>query len=410
MVWTVPIDAIIAVGRFAGIVATTLILVQVTLASRAPWVERAVGHDKALRLHGAMGAPIFYILVAHAALITVGYGSPVGRDLVAQTGYFLGHSEDVALAIVSLAVLLFVGVTSVAAVRRRWPYETWHAIHLFSYAAIAISLPHQFSAGSTFRFNRWAAAYWIALYSVAFGSMLVWRFLVPLYRAIRHRLVVEDVTHNTDGSVSLTMVGRHLDGWLARPGQFFLWRFYTKDLWLSAHPYSLSAAPDGRSFRITVKPLGDGSGALSHIRPGTHASASGPYGRFVHHSRIRRDMVLVAAGVGIAPVRAILEDYHAGDGSCHVVVRTRSVDDVPLIGEVHALAQERHAEVHMVVGSRGGGWSTHDGPPTLAAIVPDLSDCDVFVCGPEKWADAVTADARMCGVPQEAIHKEEYTW
>ncbi len=410
MVWTVPSDAINAIGRFTGIVATVLILVQVTLASRAPFVERALGHDKAVRLHGAMGAPIFFILVAHAAFITVGYGAPVGRDLVAQTAYFMGHSRDIGLAILSLAILLFVGVTSIAAVRRRWPYETWHAIHLFTYAAIAISVPHQFATGSTFGFNHWAAAYWIGLYVMAFGSMLIWRYLVPLHRAIRHRLVVIDVKRHHDGSISLTMVGRHLDEWFARPGQFFLWRFYTKDLWLTAHPYSLSAAPDGRSLRITVKPLGDDSAALRHIRPGTRASASGPYGRFTHHSRVQGGIVFVAAGVGITPVRAMLEDRQAADGPCHVIVRARSVEEAPLIDEVYALAQARGAAFHFLLGPRGDGWSTLDGPPSLGSIVPDLHDCDVFVCGPEKWADAVMADARSWGVPEEAIHKEEYAW
>jgi predicted ferric reductase len=307
-------------------------------------------------------------------------------------------------------VLLFVGVTSIAALRRRWPYETWHAIHLFAYSAIALSVPHQFSTGSTFRFNHWAVLYWIGLYLIAFGSMLIWRFLVPIYRALRHRLVVIDVKTHHDGSISLTMVGRHLDEWFARPGQFFLWRFYTKDLWLTAHPYSLSAAPHGRSLRITVKPLGDDSAALRHIRPGTRVSASGPYGRFTHDARLQGGVVFVAAGVGITPVRAMLEDRQVTDGPCTVVVRARSVSEAPLIDEVYALAQERGAQFYFFVGPRGDGWSTLDGPPTLGAIVPNLHDCDVFVCGPERWADSVMADARSCGVPQAAIHKEEYAW
>ena len=43
----------------------------------------------------------------------------------------------------------------------------------------------------------------------------------------------------------------------ARTGQFFLWRFLTRDRWWEAHPFSLSAAPDGRRLRITVKGVGD---------------------------------------------------------------------------------------------------------------------------------------------------------
>ena len=410
MIWTVPTDAINALGRFAGLVATTLILIQVVLASRAPFVERALGHDKALRLHGRMGGPIFFLLIAHAALVTIGYGAPQGRDIVAQTSYFLTHSRGIALGILSLAVLLVVGLSSVAAARKRWPYETWHAMHLFTYAAIALALPHQFAAGSTFAASSWAAAYWIALYVFAFGSMGIWRFLVPIVRGLRHQLRVIDTARHPDGSVSITMVGRRLDEWYARPGQFFLWRFMTRDLWLTAHPYSLSAAPDGRSLRITVKPLGDGSSAVRWVRRGTRVFASGPYGRFTHDSRIKHGVVFVAAGVGTTPVRAMLEDRQAGDGPCHVVVRARTIAEAPLFDEIYALTTELGAALHLVIGPRGDGWSTLDGPPSLASLVPDLRNCDVFVCGPEAWAEAVKDDARSWGVAEEAIHAEEYNW
>ena len=54
----------------------------------------------------------------------------------------------------------------------------------------------------------------------------------------------------------------------AEAGQFFNFRFMSGTGWMRAHPYSLSAAPDGRSLRITVKVVGDGSAALRLLRPG----------------------------------------------------------------------------------------------------------------------------------------------
>lgn len=410
MVWAVGSDALNALGRFVGIVATVLMLVQVLLASRAPFIEGALGHDKALKLHGSMGQPIFLLLVAHAALITIGYGAPMGRDIVSQTAWFMSHTGTIALSVVALAMFVMVAVTSVAAARRRWPYETWHAIHLFAYAAIALSVPHQFIDGRTFANGGAAWVFWAALYVVAFGSMLIWRFAVPAYRAIHHRLVVVDVEHHADGSASLTMTGRHLDDWYARSGQFFLVRLWTRDLWLTAHPYSLSAAPDGRSLRFTVKPLGDDSAKSVEVRPGTRASASGPYGRFTHDARVRRGLVLMGAGVGVTPLRSMLEDRQASDGACDVIIRGGGPDAVPLLDEFRELAAARGARLHVILGRRGDGWSTLDGPSSLSQIVPDLEDCDLFVCGSEGWAKAVIADARRSGVAEEAIHVEEYAW
>ena len=410
MMWTVPSDALSSLGRFTGLVATTLILVQMTLASRAPWVERAIGHDRAAAIHGQLGEPVFYLLIAHAALITLGYGAPTGRDFAEQTMYFLSHTQDLAIAFLSLGLLLIVGVTSVAAIRRRWPYETWHAIHLFTYAAVALSIPHQFSAGSTFRGNPWAEAYWIALYVVALGSLVIWRFAMPLVRAMRHRLVVSHVGRHDDGTVSVIMTGRNLADWDVRPGQFLHWRFMTRDLWLTAHPYSVSRAPDGETLRITVKPLGDGSAAVRGVRPGTRVFAAGPYGRFTHEARVARGVVLVAAGVGITPIRALLEHPEAAEGPCHVVVRARSYREVPLLDEVRQLAAEQGASLHEIVGPRGYGWSAVGGPVSLAEIIPGLSECDVFVCGPRAWSESVIADAQRAGVPAGAIHSEEFAW
>ena len=409
MAWTAPADAVNAIGRVTGLVATALILMQMSLASRAPWIERALGHDKAVRLHGSLGEPVFYLLITHAALLVIGQGSVAGRGILDQTTWYLEHSRDIALSILSLALLLVVGVTSVAAVRRRWPYETWHAIHLFTYAAIALAVPHQFAVGSTFHSGA-ALGFWVVVYVVAVGSLLVWRMGMPLYRAARHRLRVTAVDRHDDGTVSVTIGGRNLHDWDARAGQFFIWRFLTPNLWATAHPYSLSSAPDGSALRITVKALGDDSGALRTLRPGVRVIAEGPLGRFHHDSRVGRGLVLIGAGVGITPIRAMLEDERAQRGECTVILRASTYLEAPLLQEIRMLAAQRGAALYEVIGPRGEGWSTQDGPASLSQIVPNLGSCDVFVCGPEAWSARVKADARRHGVPKTAIHAEEFAW
>ena len=103
------------------------------------------------------------------------------------------------------------------------------------------------------------------------------------------------------------MGGHRLDELRAEPGQYFRWRFLTPGTWRSAHPFSLSAPPAHDSFRLTVAARGDGTHALQSIEPGTRVVAEGPYGILTERRRTRRDVVLIAGGVGIAPMRALFE-------------------------------------------------------------------------------------------------------
>jgi hypothetical protein len=92
---------------------------------------------------------------------------------------------------------------------------------------------------------------------------------------------------------------------LALAGQFLTWRFLDRQGWTRGNPYSLSAAPDGRGLRITVKELGDNSTRLRALRPGTPVLFEGRFGRLTARARTRRRVALIGAGVGVAPLRAL---------------------------------------------------------------------------------------------------------
>ena len=106
------------------------------------------------------------------------------------------------------------------------------------------------------------------------------RVVVPLVQAFRYRLRVAEVVEEGPGVVSMRIRGRGLERLRAEAGQFFLWRFLDRSRIWTAHPFSLSEAPDGESLRITVKALGDHTARLGSIRPGTRVLAEGPLGTF----------------------------------------------------------------------------------------------------------------------------------
>ena len=149
----------------------------------------------------------------------------------------------------------------------------------------------------------------------------VWR---PVVLALRHRLRVHEVVRETDGVVSIYVKGRRLELLGAEAGQCFRWRFLTRRIWWQAHPFSLSAAPTSQMLRLTVKAVGDHTHALQRLLPGVHVIAEGPYGALTGVQRTRRRVLLVGGGIGITPLRALLEALPGGPGDITLVFRGSS--------------------------------------------------------------------------------------
>lgn len=402
------IDYVYAGGRILGIAAAIMMMTQVLLASRAPFIERAIGHDVAMAKHTRLGTWAIFLMVGHMLIITAVTAEYDGKSFLEQSLAWGSYGWFLLFAQIAIAAFTVVLITSITAVMRRWNYEAWHGVHLLVYVGIAFAVPHQFLEGTTFRDGGAAWWFWAVLYVAAFAPFIWWRLICPAVLAARHQVRVETVASLPDGSTSVTMSGRNLRALGAKPGQFFLWRFWAPGLATQAHPYSLSAAP-GDTLRITVKPSGNGSSAVADLKPGTKVWVEGPLGVFTDAARSGNELLLIAAGVGITPIRSMLEEARPED-NVTVVVRARSRDEAPLLDEVEELAAATGATLHVLVGSRGDTWGTAQQPASISDFTDAPALTDVFVCGPQAWAQTVAADAAASGVPADAIHREEFAW
>ena len=299
---------IVGIGRISGLLGAYHVLIELLLLARLPVLERLAGFERLTRLHRLNGFAAISLLLAHAALITVGYALADKLSLPDEVGKLISGYPGVITAIAGLAALVAVVASSVVIARRRLRYETWYFVHLYAYLGVALAFSHQLATGTDFVGEPAARAYWTSLYVVTLALIVGFRFGQPVARSLRHRLRVERVIEEGPGVVSIEIGGVQLERMGARAGQFFTWRFLTRDRWWEAHPFSLSAAPDGRRMRITVKGLGDYTARLRAIPPGTRVIAEGPFGAFTSAARRRPRVALIAGGVGITPIRALLEE------------------------------------------------------------------------------------------------------
>ncbi len=397
--------ALTSAGQLTGLVASVLLLAQVVLMARVPVLEQAYGQDRLARVHRLVGFTSFNLMLAHIGLVTVGYAA---GSLTGSPGMLWHLTVDypgMLLALAGTLCLVMVVVTSIKAARGRLRYESWHLLHLYAYLGVGLALPHQLWTGEQFTTHPNRTLFWWAAWGSSVVAILVWRLGVPAYRSWRHDLRVTSVVREGHGVASVYVTGRDLHRLRVQAGQFLTWRFLAGTGWSRAHPYSLSAAPDGRSLRITVKDLGDGSRSVARLAPGTRVVFEGPYGRLSPRVRSRRRVALIGAGVGITPLRALAEglDYRPGEA-----VLVQRYGEEPLFArELSVLAAERGLDLVDVPGHRGAPSTA---PEDLLRHVPDLADRDVFVCGPEAWVAEVKRVAIAAGLPPAHLHVESFRW
>ena len=243
-------------GRLTALLSSVLLLIQVVLMARVPFLERGFGQDAIVRTHRFAGFTSFNLLLAHIVLSTLGYAASTQLGIWGTLVDFVVNYPGMLLAVAGTVALTMVVVTSIRRARARLRYETWHLLHLYAYLGVGLALPHQLWTGQDFVGNLAATVFWWTLYAVALGCVVGFRLVLPLVRSYRHRLVVEEVRRETLGVTSVVVSGRDLDRLGARAGQYLLWRFLDRPGWTRAHPFSLSAAPDGSRLRITAVHVG----------------------------------------------------------------------------------------------------------------------------------------------------------
>jgi len=397
-----------ATSRFAALIGTYFALLGILLVSRIPWVERGVGHDRLVTWHRKLGPWSLYLIGLHVLLVTIGYAGQFHVNLASELINILTTFNWMWAALAGFIFMITAGVTSYKKARAKLSYEAWWIIHVSTYAAIALSFTHQVLNGPMFIGHPLNKAFWIFLYGSMVFSILYWRFAIPTFRSFRHGLKVEKIVNEGENMVSVIMRGNNLDKLGAQGGQFFGWRFMSKGHALVSHPYSLSAAPTAHYLRITVKDLGDHSRSLADLKKGTRVFMEGPYGAFTAGRASRKHVVLIGGGVGITPIRALMEEFREGV-QLDVIFRASRSEDLVLREEMDYLAaqSEGSIRVHYLVGSR----KIHPmDARSLKSLVPRFADSDIYICGPGPLVETVREAAKDLGVPKNRFHDEAFAF
>ena len=191
-----------------------------------------------------------------------------------------------------------------------------------------------------------------------------------------------------------------------RPGQFDM--VYVYGIGEAAISISSDPATPGL-LSHTIRAIGWVTKALNDLQPGTTIGIRGPYGRpWPMEEAEGRDLVIVAGGIGLAPVRpAIVHALRHRERYGRVVLLTgaRSPRDLVFRDDLDRWHADPGIDVHVTVDSAVRGWGGRVGVVTkLIPRIPfDPENAVVLTCGPEvmMWFAAEALLTR--GVPPERV-------
>ena len=406
-----------AITRLTALIATNLLLIDILLVARVSWLDRYYGHDRVTQAHKKLGKPILYLVITHVIASVWQSSITDNSNVIDQFFSMITNIPDLLTSAFAFAFMILVVVTSLNFARKAIPYEAWYFLHLFAYGAVLLAIPHQFSLGIDVAGKDIATYYWIAMYVFVLGNIAWFRIAKPLLRALSSRLRVSKIERTSSDSVSVYLSGKNMKRYSAEAGQFFLFRPLTPTQWFKPHPFSMSAASNGNSVRFTIGSRGDDTEEIQGIQVGTPVMLEGPYGIFTESRRTKKDVVLIASGIGIPPVRALAESMFARPEDITIIYRVRDENDAALIDETRELARIRGFKLEVLSGKRGqpNSWMSASSTPAtdldrLLEIAPNVKESDVYVCGPTAWTRAVERTLNRAGTPKQHVHTEEYAW
>ena len=121
---------------------------------------------------------------------------------------------------------------------------------------------------------------------------------------------------------------------------------------------------------------------------------------------------MIAGGIGITPLRALLEALPADHGEMTLLYRVSTPADIVFGDELAALARDRGIRLHYLVGRRGSSAMPEDPlePRPLLTLVPDITERDVYLCAPTPMMHTVEATLKTLRVPGAQIHAERFAY
>ncbi|MFA6161153.1 MAG: ferric reductase-like transmembrane domain-containing protein [Patescibacteria group bacterium] len=398
-----------SLSNLMALLAAYAILLQILMIARIKWIEAVFGLDKLARWHHINGFILPFLILTHPILLVASASLVSKRDWWTSFLRIVNFVPGAWYAVIAAGLFVLLVVMAVLIVLKKLKYEAWYLTHLIMYAGVLLVFTHQF-AGDDLG-TAWPRLYWNAVYIFVLANVLYFRFYLPTWRTLKHKFRVDRVVKEAGDVYSIYIKGKQLDKYKVKAGQFFIFRFLDRKRWWQAHPFSLSCLPNGQYLRISVKSSGDYTSELDKVKPGTRVYIDGPHGVFKVDKASKNKFLLIGGGIGITPVRAIVEELVQKNKDAILLYASRMASATVFKDELDKMAKASNFKVQYVM-SDDPQWPGEKGfidKEKIQHLVPDLLEREVYLCGPASMMTVILKALHSLGVSKSQIHFEKFS-
>ena len=391
-----------------GFIALAMFALQFVLTARFKGIASPNGLDTILQFHREAGLVAVGFAFVHPAIM-----------LVSAPPYieFLDPRVMLGRAAMLIGVILATPAIAFFTLRRQQlgtRYEIWRLSHGFTGLFVVVAgLIHVLEI-DWYVSERWQRTLWIGLTAGALLLLAHVRIVKP-WLMWRQPYRVAEIREDGARTWTLALEPVEHERLKFRPGQFAWLTLGPAPFSLQQHPFSFSSsAQENRRLEFTIRELGDFTSAIGRVKPGSKAFVEGPYGAFVPDLDRRSGLVLIAGGVGIAPMMSILRTLRdLGDKRpVTLIYGARNKDEAIFREELLVLKNQLALQIVFVLEERDPEFPSESGlirgELLERCIQPESVDSEYFICGPPAMMDTVERYLNHRGIPHGRIHTERF--
>jgi len=392
-----------------GFTGLSLAGLQFLPTARLPLLSDVFDLDSLYRAHHILSILSVLLVFLHPLLLLVNNPytlllfNPLTAPWRAQAG------------LIGLAGLILIAISSVLRKELRLSYNAWHVLHDLLALVIAVFALLHLVKVNYYMSSPVMQMVWL-IEALAWAGFIIYiRLLKPL-QISRRPYIVDQVIPEIPDTWSLVLKPSGHDGLDFNAGQVAWLNIDTSPFTLHRNPFSISGSAHKKDeLRFAIKNAGDFTAAIGKLRGGEIVYVDGPYGSFsLEDERAQKGLVLLAGGIGAAPVMSILHTLADARDKRPVFFFYGNYDEknITFRQELEDLKKKLNLTlVHVleVPPKKIAGESGFITRELLERVLPrDRSELLYFICGPLPMIHAMEAHLKSLAIPHRQISSEKY--